>query len=56
MALMEMSFKKKKCTLARKKNRTLFRKQTRCCLGSKVGCYSGSKKIDVILDVIKDAI
>ena len=28
----------------------------RCCLGSKVEHYSGSKKIDVILDIIKDVI
>ena len=33
-----------------------LRRKPQCCLGSKVGRYSGSKKIEVILDVIKDAI
>ena len=57
MALTGMSFKKQKWALARKQNRTLFRKRKpRRCSRSKVGCYSGSKKIDVILDIIKDAI
>ena len=56
MVLTRMSFKKQKRTLARKKNRTLFRKQTSTFLGSKVERYFGIKKIDDVLDVIKDAI
>ena len=48
MVVMGMSFRKKKKTLSRKQNMSY--------LGSKVGRYFGSKKIDAILDVIKDAI
>ena len=56
MVLMGMSFRKKKWTsLGRKIGRYLGSKPQHF-LGSKVGLYSGSKKIDVILDIMKDAI
>ena len=56
MALTGMSFKNQNRTLARKQSRMLFGSKHRRCLGNKVGRYSGRKKIDAILDVIKDAI
>ena len=56
MALTGMSFKKQKRTLTRKKIGRYLGRKPRHCLGSKVGRYSGSKKIDAILDIIKDAI
>ena len=54
--LTRISFKKKKWILARKKIGHYLGRKPRCCLGRKVGFYSGRKKIEVILEVIKDAI
>ena len=56
MVLTGMSFRKQKWTLSRKQIGCYLGSKPRRCLGSKVGHYSRSKKIDAILDVIKDAI
>ena len=56
MALTGISFKKKKRTLTRKKNMTLFRKQTSTLFRKQSWTLFWKKKIDVVLDVIKDAI
>ena len=56
MTLTEIPFKKQKWTIARKKNRTLFRKQILTLFRKKSWTLFWKKKIEVILDVIKDAI
>ena len=56
MALTRTSFRKKKWMISMKKNRTLFRKQTSMLFRKKSWTLFGKKKIEVILDVIKDAI
>ena len=56
MTLTGIPFKKKKWTLARKQNMTLFRKQTSMLFRKQSWTLFWKKKVDAILDVIKDAI
>ena len=56
MALTGVSFKKQKWTLARKQRRTLFRKQTSTLFRKQSWTLFWTKKIDAILDFIKDVI
>ena len=56
MALTGMPFKKKKRTLARKQNRMLSRNKTSMLFRKKSWTLFWKKKIEVILDIIKDAI